>query len=567
MHSSPRSLRQPIADRGRARRRAHGVRWLAFLLVLAAMSGVVAPPVEASPPTPSFGPSIDGYAGLDSQDTCNSTEQPGVVDFRALLLAAYPETQDRNGIHNILRGCAVGGTSEHKEGRAWDWGARVTDGAETAAVEDALDWLLHTDAWGNPDALARRFGLMYIIWDRQIWKAYPSNGLAAGSWHAYTGDNPHTDHVHFSFGWPGALQQTTWWNAGGTNPPPSGEADGSAMVVDVAGDVWFAAVKADGTLYTRRYDVSAGTWNTFTSHGEGWSANAAPALTAQTNGLMHLFAVKANGHLYSQRWLPGAGWTSAMKQGQGGWAANAGPSAVTRPTGEVTFAATKATGELYTRSYTPATNTWTAFAQQGGSDWSPHAAPGLIAGTDGRIWLFAVKPTGKLFHTSYTPGQGWSGFFEDANGGWSPWAGPVGTARPGGSITWGAVKADGDIYTRSYDAATDSWTGFALHGPGGWSPFASPSITTSRTTNGPIWLFGVKVDGDIYHHAYEPGAGWGSFAHDSSAWSPRVAPVAAARAGGALTWTSTKDDGDLYTRSYTGTAWTDYVQHSTSWAN
>ena len=48
---------------------------------------------------------------------------------------------------------------------------------------------------------------MYIIWNRKIWGAYlPDQG-----WRTYTGPNPHTDHVHVSFSWAGALKQTSWW--------------------------------------------------------------------------------------------------------------------------------------------------------------------------------------------------------------------------------------------------------------------------------------------------------------------------------------------------------------------
>ena len=55
-------------------------------------------------------------------------------------------------------------------------------------------------ARGNKAAMARRLGLMYIIWNNQIWKAYQ---LDRG-WQAYNGSDPHTGHVHFSFGWAGA---------------------------------------------------------------------------------------------------------------------------------------------------------------------------------------------------------------------------------------------------------------------------------------------------------------------------------------------------------------------------
>jgi len=55
--------------------------------------------------------------------------------------------------------------------------------------------------------MARRFGIMYIIWNKKMWRAYdPGRG-----WAAYTGSSPHTDHIHFSFSWDGAYGRTSWW--------------------------------------------------------------------------------------------------------------------------------------------------------------------------------------------------------------------------------------------------------------------------------------------------------------------------------------------------------------------
>src|SRR5690348_16844477 len=72
---------------------------------------------SVSPPaTPDFGPGIDDYASYDPQSTCISQEQPGTVGLQSILNGAY-------GSHTsyILRSCSVGGTSEHKEGRALDY--------------------------------------------------------------------------------------------------------------------------------------------------------------------------------------------------------------------------------------------------------------------------------------------------------------------------------------------------------------------------------------------------------------------------------------------------------------
>jgi hypothetical protein len=180
---------------------------LAGCLTAALLISGAAPTLAAPPPAPAFGPQIDDYARHEPQRECLTVEQPGVVDFRRMLQAAY----GANGA-GILRGCAVGGTSEHKEGRAYDWMLDANRTADRAKADELLSWLLATDEYGNRHAMARRLGITYIIWDRQMWAVWrPNDG-----WQPYTGASPHTDHIHFSFGWAGARQQTSWWTAGGT---------------------------------------------------------------------------------------------------------------------------------------------------------------------------------------------------------------------------------------------------------------------------------------------------------------------------------------------------------------
>jgi len=171
------------------------------------------------PATPSFlGLPIDGFASYDEQDQCDPTIKDGLFDFRELILATYPCTTDLG----ITRGCSVGGASEHKEGRAWDWG--VTPDNQASA--DVLAWLLATDSDGNKYAIARRLGLMYMIFDSKIWGAY----RADEGWRPYNGASPHTDHVHFSFSWDGALKKTSYWS--GTVLPPDASVDSAPPSVD-----------------------------------------------------------------------------------------------------------------------------------------------------------------------------------------------------------------------------------------------------------------------------------------------------------------------------------------------
>lgn len=176
------------------------------------------------PPTPSFSSAIDGFAGYDAQSTCDPSEKPGAVDFRGLMLATYPSSSNLG----IIRACDVGGTSEHKEGRAFDWGLNYNDAAQRDIADTAINWLLKSDEHGNACALARRFGLMYFIWNKRIWGSYrsPNGSCATAGWKAYTGTNPHTDHIHLSWAWPGAREQTTWWTAPlPSNQPPRGYLD------------------------------------------------------------------------------------------------------------------------------------------------------------------------------------------------------------------------------------------------------------------------------------------------------------------------------------------------------
>ena len=175
--------------------------------VLTALASVVAMVVPSSataaPATRSPVPGIEGFSPYQGQTACDPVARPGLVTLRSLVLEAYPDTADAG----MTRACSVGGASEHKEGRAWDWRVSSTNPAQVADVEDLFGWLLATDEHGNSAAMARRLGIMYVIWNGQVWKSYQ----AAKGWQPYAGANPHTDHVHFSLSWAGALQRTSYW--------------------------------------------------------------------------------------------------------------------------------------------------------------------------------------------------------------------------------------------------------------------------------------------------------------------------------------------------------------------
>jgi hypothetical protein len=161
-----------------------------------------------------FGPGVDDLPLYAGQSICSPSPKPGVLAFQRAVYARHPRT----GSLGISRACHIGGRSEHKEGRAWDWAVNAGVRWQRRAARDVINWLLERDRFGNAHARSRRFGIMYLIWDKRIWLPWSGwrpyckmrNGACWGS--DGTVRHPHTNHVHFSFTWPGARLKTTWWH-------------------------------------------------------------------------------------------------------------------------------------------------------------------------------------------------------------------------------------------------------------------------------------------------------------------------------------------------------------------
>ena len=182
---------------------------------------LLAAPAAAAPPTVTPGRAIEALAPYQGQSMCDPVARPGAVALRALVLGAYPGTGDSG----IVRACSAAGASEHKEGRAWDWRVSTANPTHVRQVADLTAWLTAPDEHGNTAAMARRLGIMYMIWDAKIWKSYQADR----GWQPYTGASPHTDHVHFSLSWAGAYGRTSYWTGTvapfmqGPTPPPTAQ--------------------------------------------------------------------------------------------------------------------------------------------------------------------------------------------------------------------------------------------------------------------------------------------------------------------------------------------------------
>lgn len=156
---------------------------------------------------------VEDYARYEPQTTCRSKALPGTTTLTRWINSSY-----RGGTaHASVRACRSGGTSEHKDGRAIDWTMSATSRADRRTVNAFLERLFATDAEATPHALARRMGVMYVIWNDRIWSSYRqfaardylSSGCKSRSRCSRT--LRHRDHVHISLSTAGAKAQTSWY--------------------------------------------------------------------------------------------------------------------------------------------------------------------------------------------------------------------------------------------------------------------------------------------------------------------------------------------------------------------
>ena len=176
---------------------------LAMALILGALGTGTARAAAVPDPVPLATLGVaEGFSPYLPQVSCDPVTKPGTAALRSLLMATYGGRD-----LGITRGCEIGALSEHKEGRAWDWGLSAAVPAEKALAQQFLGWLTAPGPNGMAAANARRLGVMYVIWNGKIWSAY----RASEGWRAYGGGEAHAGHIHISLAWNGAMQRTSWW--------------------------------------------------------------------------------------------------------------------------------------------------------------------------------------------------------------------------------------------------------------------------------------------------------------------------------------------------------------------
>jgi hypothetical protein len=180
------------------------VRRLLVLLVLLAPVLLAAPAGAVRP--------IEDYADYQPQTRCSPKAKPGTEVLGRWLVQRYG-----GAYGGISRACSEHTTSEHAEGRAFDWTLDATSRAGRRTARAFLRDAFATDRAGNTDALARRMGIMYVIWDDRIHSAW--NGFAPERYRSSScakvrrcsATLRHRDHVHVSLTRSAARGKTSWF--------------------------------------------------------------------------------------------------------------------------------------------------------------------------------------------------------------------------------------------------------------------------------------------------------------------------------------------------------------------
>jgi hypothetical protein len=167
---------------------------------------LVAAPSSAGPVVP-----IEDYASYQPQTRCRPQAKPGTEALGDWMVGTYG-----GAAGGISRACGPG-TSEHQEGRAFDWTLDAAKRADRRRAKAFLTDVLASDRQGNADARARRMGIMYIIWNDRMWSAWdefaPEGYLSASCKTALTCSTTlrHRDHLHVSLTRPAGRGETSWY--------------------------------------------------------------------------------------------------------------------------------------------------------------------------------------------------------------------------------------------------------------------------------------------------------------------------------------------------------------------
>ncbi len=165
---------------------------------------------------------LEPYARYEPQKVCSPSAKPGT-----LAMARWVVATQGGRFGSISRSCAGSSTSEHKEGRAFDWTLNARSAADRARAARFLALLTRTGPSGEAAELARRMGVMYVIWNDRIYAAYDQfrprayRSSSCRKLKRCSRTLRHRDHMHISLTRAGGQGATSWYvgRVPGAKPP------------------------------------------------------------------------------------------------------------------------------------------------------------------------------------------------------------------------------------------------------------------------------------------------------------------------------------------------------------
>ncbi|QIK65184.1 hypothetical protein G7072_01490 [Nocardioides sp. HDW12B] len=172
--------------------------------------------------TPSLAPAAsawteapEDYAAYEPEDGCRTRPLPGTGELASWIDRAFTGGAARA----TMRTCSSS-SSEHQDGRAIDWTMDADKRAQRREVARFLAKVFAEDPDGNRHALARRMGVMYVIWNDRIYASYRTFeardylSSSCRSVERCSKTLRHRDHVHLSLSQRGGRGLTSWYVEG-----------------------------------------------------------------------------------------------------------------------------------------------------------------------------------------------------------------------------------------------------------------------------------------------------------------------------------------------------------------
>jgi hypothetical protein len=315
---------------------------------------------------------------------------------------------------------------------------------------------------------------------------------------------------------------STSWSTRGTSdiamdPSQNGVA-WTAIVKDAGdhGELYLFQVTSSGSTNIARLDVGSET--------DQWSLNAPPSIVVDSEGNVYVAAVQADGDMSVFKRNGSTGNIGRTSIGNAAaWSMTGTVSLAVGPDDAIWLAAAtkQSVNEVRTYRGEPHLLSFSSYGKVGVDNWTVNIAPAIVVDNDGDVTVAAVKTTGAMWTYHNVDGQ---------NGNWVKVDDDVGAVQ-----TWSvegtmnlAVNGDDTVYVAGVQGANSNggelqvftmtpnatvadsvWMHDEQIGTGSdWSPYSAPDIIS--TSVGTVFLVAVQADGELYAFVRN---------HSNGAWS------------------------------------------------